>query len=1190
MKIFDFLNELKIKNKLLLLVSFPLIGLLWFSIHIAYNSYSVSKNVGYAKDLTTLATKVSLLVHQTQKERGLTAGYLGSGGKKFKDQLSSQRLKTDEILLKFKSFTNSLEYEVFSNELKETISNSISKINNIQDIRDRVDQLKIDTKDALSFYTNANSSFLDIINLSVKLNKVPEVIKDVAAYNAFLQAKERAGIERAIGANTLVQDKFSPGMREKFMNLISAQNSFLKTFKGYSSLVENNFYEQTLQGEDIEYVNKIREILINSKEIGGFNVDAIYWFKTITKKINLLKKVENHVRDNMRLSDPMVQEAHKVAAALANLLHETQKERGATAGFIGSKGKKFVKILPAQRELTNKRLAELKKAAKSYHKKYNTKHMHDAMKENMKKLQKLNDMRNKVSSLSISTPEAIKYYTSMNSGFLDSIAIVTKLATTASETRDLISYYNFLMSKERTGIERAVLSNSFSRNKFIKGMKVKFTKLVTQQDDYINTFLNTSRDDFVKFYKNTVKGKAVDEVNRMRNIAFNATTIGGFGQDPIKWFDNMTSKINKLKKVDDFLAKRLVGRLTELKKDANFAMYRDIVTAIFVHFFVWLVSLIIGKNIIRNLNEFKRGLNYFFAYAVREKDYMKPMEVYGSDEFAQMTIEMNEGIEKTTYIIEQDKKVVQEIDDVMQKVGNGFFSYSIHEVGATTEVETLRQNINDMLKNTKVKLDNLNKYLDQYGKGNYKFRLSQDESRGMYGDFGTLSTRMTGLGYDISSFMAMFSNALDSLNSNTDTLISTSQNLSQSSTRQAASLEETAAAVEQITSNIRNTGQSVATMSNLSDELMVSAASGEQLAKKTATSMDSISNEVNSIADAITIIDQIAFQTNILSLNAAVEAATAGEAGKGFAVVAQEVRNLASRSAEAAKDIKDLVESANSKANDGKAIAEDMIEGYNQLNDKITQTKTMINDVANASKEQEIGIVQINDAINNLDKVTQKNAASANEIDELSSDIVDLTKNISSVMDQAIFDSEIKKQVCDVELLRTISNFKTDHVQFKTNNFMRLNEFTSFSVTDPHSCNLGKWIDAQEANNVGFTKSTAWANLKQIHATVHNNVQHYVDNNAQKASNDILGKIAKDIESNTINVMDNLNGILQSHCKYLKDEKEDKFEVKAECSSNIEQNSNNTNKVTIESKVTSVQTQQKPVFQNTKSDDEWESF
>ena len=110
-------------------------------------------------------------------------------------------------------------------------------------------------------------------------------------------------------------------------------------------------------------------------------------------------------------------------------------------------------------------------------------------------------------------------------------------------------------------------------------------------------------------------------------------------------------------------------------------------------------------------------------------------------------------------------------------------------------------------------------------------------------------------------------------------------------------------------------------MASLSTEVTASATNGERLANQTTVAMDEINNQVNSINEAISVIDQIAFQTNILSLNAAVEAATAGEAGKGFAVVAQEVRNLANRSAEAAKEIKNLVENATSKTNDGKKIS-----------------------------------------------------------------------------------------------------------------------------------------------------------------------------------------------------------------------------------------------------------------------------
>jgi methyl-accepting chemotaxis protein len=1131
---FDFLNNFEIKGKLLLLVSFPLIALLYFSANAVYNSYTTGQHVQNATRLTQMATKISALVHETQKERGMTAGYLGSKGKKFANELPNQRVLTNKAYENFLKFNKTIDYSIYPKKFKSRMDKAIYMMDNLSPIRSQVDKLDITTAKAIGYYTKNNSLFLGMINASVKLNKVPEVIKDVAAFNAFLQAKERAGIERAVGANSLALDKFGPNMRSKFMNLIAAQDSYLRTFKGYSSDIENGYFNKTMVGPDIDEVNRIRKVLIDAKEMGGFNTNPEYWFKTITKKIGLLKKTENYIRDNLRISDEKVKEASKVASALANLLHETQKERGATAGYLGSKGKKFTTILPNQRKLTDNRIALLKKAAKVYSEKYNDPAMQKAMAFNMKNIQKIYDMRKNVSALNMKLGTALKYYTGMNSGFLNTIALVSKNGTNSNETQDLNSYYNFLMSKERAGIERAVMSNSFARNKFLPGMKVKFTKLVTEQNAYMNSFLGTARDSYVAFYKKTVKGDAVDEVNRMRKIAFEANTIGGFNEDPNKWFGHITVKINKLKQVDDYLAKRLISRLEVLENKADRAMYFDLITAVVVHLSVWFISVVISSNIIKNLRSFKRGLNFFFAYAVREKEYMKPMEVYGKDEFAQMTIEMNEGIKKTSYIIEQDKKVVKEIDDVMGKVENGFFTYTIHEKGATTEVESLRSNINNMLGRTRVKLKNMNKVLDHYGKGIYDYKLTEQERDGLYGDFGTLTTGLVSLGHDISSFMALFSNAIDALNSNMGVLTSTSATLSNSSNTQALSLETTAKAIEDITQNIQNSANNVLEMSKLSDELTNSANEGQKLANQTSLSMDEINNEVTAINEAITVIDQIAFQTNILSLNAAVEAATAGEAGKGFAVVAQEVRNLASRSADAANDIKALVENATQKANVGKQVATNMIDGYSSLNDKITQTKEIIDNVSVSSKEQQTGIMKINESVDKLDTVTQQNTSSANDLQSISTEIEKLSENLTTVISAVSIDTSVKKQVCDPVMTNIISGYKTDHINFKATQFERIDEYKSFKVVDHTSCKMGRWIIEQEQNGTGFTKSTAWRNLKEIHQKIHGEVQNYIDKNAQGASNDELAKIAKNIEEETVDVFGHLNGVLESHCKYFK--------------------------------------------------------
>jgi methyl-accepting chemotaxis protein len=195
-------------------------------------------------------------------------------------------------------------------------------------------------------------------------------------------------------------------------------------------------------------------------------------------------------------------------------------------------------------------------------------------------------------------------------------------------------------------------------------------------------------------------------------------------------------------------------------------------------------------------------------------------------------------------------------------------------------------------------------------------------------------------------------------------------------------------------------------MAGYGNKVKESITLGQDLANKTALSMEDINSQTSAISEAITIIDQIAFQTNILSLNAAVEAATAGEAGRGFAVVAGEVRTLASRSAEAAKQIKDLVQNAQKKTQEGKDIASDMIEGYSELNKNISTTLELIENVTMANKEQSIGMIQINDAVNNLDQITQQNAQNASSANEIAQKTLEISNTIIAQADAKEFNGK----------------------------------------------------------------------------------------------------------------------------------------------------------------------------------------
>jgi methyl-accepting chemotaxis protein len=185
--------------------------------------------------------------------------------------------------------------------------------------------------------------------------------------------------------------------------------------------------------------------------------------------------------------------------------------------------------------------------------------------------------------------------------------------------------------------------------------------------------------------------------------------------------------------------------------------------------------------------------------------------------------------------------------------------------------------------------------------------------------------------------------------------------------------------MEEMTSTVKQNADNASVANDLAADAQSKAVQGGQVVDRAVTSMSEINDSSKKIADIIGVIDEIAFQTNLLALNAAVEAARAGEQGRGFAVVAGEVRNLAQRSAEAAKEIKDLIRDSVAKVEDGSALVNESGETLREIVSAVEKVSGMIADITVASNEQSSGIEQVNTAITQMDEMTQQNAALVEE-------------------------------------------------------------------------------------------------------------------------------------------------------------------------------------------------------------------
>ena len=319
--------------------------------------------------------------------------------------------------------------------------------------------------------------------------------------------------------------------------------------------------------------------------------------------------------------------------------------------------------------------------------------------------------------------------------------------------------------------------------------------------------------------------------------------------------------------------------------------------------------------------------------------------------------------------------IESEVNELVMSAGQGDLSVRLQEANKEGFYLRLTQGLNELVSIVDGAVSDTAQMLDGLATGDLTRRVTTEYQ----GAFDKLKQDANATANKLTEVLNRINSSASLVASGAEEISQGNTDLSQRTEEQASSLEETASSMEEMTSTVRQNADNAKIANGLAEETCDKAMLGGEVVNRAVSSMSAINESSKKISDIIGVIDEIAFQTNLLALNAAVEAARAGEQGRGFAVVAGEVRNLAQRSAGAAKEIKDLIRDSVGKVEDGTILVNESGETLKDIVASVKRVTQMISDIAEASVEQSSGIEQVNKAVAQMDEMTQQNAALVEE-------------------------------------------------------------------------------------------------------------------------------------------------------------------------------------------------------------------
>ena len=297
-------QNVSIRSRLLILLVIPLLFLIYFSYLTFVEKSSVVAQMNKLQQVSDISVDLSALVHELQKERGLSAGYIGSKGKEFFDELSVQRLLTSQRIRGVEGIHAILHNKLFkfdiSKDMHELIDEAIHELSQVDRIRNSTDKLRVSGAEQIEYYSNLISKFLKVIFYITQLSDEPEISNMLSAYINLVKAKESAGQERAVLQYAFTKNKISSGLFIKFGALVTEQRLYLDLYQSFAPDEQIYFFNQQMNKQKVDKVDSIRGAVLKTRLTSNFNTNPSEWWQVSTARINILKVVEDNFANNIR--------------------------------------------------------------------------------------------------------------------------------------------------------------------------------------------------------------------------------------------------------------------------------------------------------------------------------------------------------------------------------------------------------------------------------------------------------------------------------------------------------------------------------------------------------------------------------------------------------------------------------------------------------------------------------------------------------------------------------------------------------------------------------------------------------------------------------------------------------------------------------------------------------------------------